>query len=69
MSYETRPQMEMSESERSIAELFRNLSRDIGTLLRQDSELARTKCVRRLARWRPRGPRFEAAESSASPAS
>ena len=43
MSYETRPQMEMSESERSIAELFRNLSRDIGTLLRQESELARTE--------------------------
>ena len=43
MSYETRSEVEMSESERSIAELFRQLSRDIGTLLRQESELARTE--------------------------
>jgi hypothetical protein len=43
MSYETRSEMEMSESERSIAELFRQLSREIGTLLRQESELARTE--------------------------
>jgi hypothetical protein len=43
MSYETRSEMEMSESERSIAELFRQLSRDLGTLLRQESELARTE--------------------------
>jgi hypothetical protein len=43
MSYETRSEVEVSESERSIAELFRQLSRDIGTLLRQEGELARTE--------------------------
>lgn len=48
MSYETRSAAEMSESERSIAELFRQLSRDIGTLLRQESELARTEVRQKL---------------------
>ena len=48
MSYETRSEVEVSESERSIAELFRQLSRDIGTLLRQEGELARTGQLQRI---------------------
>ena len=42
MSYDTRPDFS-DESGRSIGELFRQLSRDFGTLLQQEVELARTE--------------------------
>jgi hypothetical protein len=58
MSYETRPDIGMSDSDRSIAELFRQLSRDIGTLLRQESELARTEIRQKAAQVATAGLAF-----------
>jgi hypothetical protein len=40
-----------SAQERSIATLFRQLSRDLGTLLRQESELARTELRERVGQF------------------
>jgi uncharacterized membrane protein YqjE len=48
MSYDTRPDFS-DESGRSIGELFRQLSRDFGTLLRQEVELARTELRHKVA--------------------
>jgi hypothetical protein len=47
---ESEPRYDATNGERSLGELFRQLSRDLGTLLRQESELARVEIRNKAAK-------------------